>query len=420
MIEYILLIILLVFSFFFSGTETAMTAVSRPLLCEMEKNGNKRAQKVNQLKQNSSQLLGTLLFGNNIVNIAITALSTSLLIEMFGDKYGVLIATFGVSFVVLVFSEILPKTYAINNAISFTLKVAPILSVMTICFAPFVKALNGISTLFMQLFPLRENNQATADEVRAEIRGALLMQTDDAVMSQEKGMLKSVLDLNEVTVEDIMVHRSQLVSLNVNAPLADIFDFVSRSPYSRVPLWRKTPDNIIGILHVKALLKIMNAYYHGKKNIHITDYITKPWFVLNTTSLLDQLHAFKKRREHFALVVDEYGGIEGVVTLEDVLEEIVGDISDENDRPEESILQVTKTEAGGYLLEGTTTIRDINRHFKWNLSDEHAATIAGYLMYETEKIPQVGETFVLNGYSFTVTQKERNRITGIEVIPPAI
>ncbi len=420
MIEYGLLLILLMLSFFFSGTETAMTAVSRPLLCELEKNGNARAKKVNQLKQDSSCLLGTLLFGNNIVNIAITALSTGLLIELFGDKYGVLIATFGVSFVVLVFSEILPKTYAINNATSFTLKVAPILSIMTVCFSPFVKALNWISKMLMRLFPVKENNQTTAEEVKAEIRGALLMPTDDAVMSQEKGMLKSVLDLGEVTVEDIMVHRSQLVSLNITAGLAEIFDFVSRSPYSRLPLWKGTPDNIIGILHAKALLKVMNLYYHGKKNIHIADYITKPWFVLNTTSLLDQLHAFKKRREHFALVVDEYGSIEGVVTLEDVLEEIVGDISDENDRPEESILQVKKTDAGGYLLEGTATIRDINRHFKWNLSDEHAATIAGYLMYETEKIPQVGETFVLNGYSFTVTEKERNRILGVEVVPPTL
>lgn len=420
MTEYIILGFLLILSFFFSGTETAMTAVSKPLLCELEKNGNQRAKRVNQLKQNSAQLLGTLLFGNNIVNIAITALSTSLMIQMFGDKYGVLIATFGVSFVVLVFSEILPKTYAINNATPFSLKVATPLSFMVFCFSPFVKALNWISNMMMKILPASKQSGVTAEEVKAEIRGALLMQTDDTVMSQEKGMLKSVLDLSDVTVEDIMVHRSQLVSLNSNSSMTEIFDFVSRSPFSRIPLWKETPDNIVGILHAKALLKMMNTYYHKRKNIHIMDYTTKPWFVLNTTSLLDQLHAFKKRREHFALVVDEYGAIEGVVTLEDVLEEIVGDISDENDRPEESTLQVEKTEAGGYLLDGTTTIRDINRHLKWELSDDNAATIAGYLMYETEKIPSVGETFVLNGYSFTVTQKERNRITSIEVIPPAI
>ena len=419
MIEYILLGFLLLLSFFFSGTETAVTAVSKPLLMELEKNGNTKAKRVNKLKKNPSGLLGTLLFGNNIVNIAITALATSLMIEMFGDKYGVLIATFGVSFIVLIFSEIMPKTYAMSNALNFSLKVAPILSAMVYCFAPFVKALNSLSKLMMHLLPATEQTHVTADEVKAEIRGALLMQTDDSVMDQEKGMLKSVLELSDVTVEDIMVHRRQLVSLNIAMSLPEVFDFVSRSPYSRIPLWKGTPNNIVGILHSKALLKVMNAYYRGKKSIHLIDYTTKPWFVLNTTSLLDQLHAFKKRREHFALVVDEYGSIEGVVTLEDVLEEIVGDISDENDRPEESVLQAIKTEAGGWQVEGTATIRDINRHFKWELPDENAATIAGYIMYETERIPNVGETFVINGFSFTIIQKERNRIATIEILPPA-
>lgn len=419
MTEYILLGILLLLSFFFSGTETAMTAVSKAQLLELEKNGNPRAKTVNRLKEDSSRLLGTLLFGNNIVNIAITALATSLLIEMFGDKYGVIAATFGVSFVVLVFSEILPKTYAMNNSLSFSLFVAPILAALTFCFSPFVKALNGLSKVMLRLLPSSKQTHITADEVKAEIRGALLLQTDDTVMVQEKGMLKSVLELSDVTVEDIMVHRRQLVSLNIDMSLPEVFDFVSRSPYSRIPLWKGNTNNIVGILHSKALLKVMNAYYRGKKSIHLMDYTSKPFFVLNTTSVLSQLHAFKKRRTHFALVVDEYGSIEGVVTLEDVLEEIVGNISDENDRPEESTLQAVKTEAGGWQVEGSATIRDINRHFKWELSDEHAATIAGYIMYEVERIPNTGETFVINGYSFTITQKERNRIVTIEIIPPA-
>ena len=163
----------------------------------------------------------------------------------------------------------------------------------------------------------------------------------------------------------------------------------------------------------------MNAYYRGKAKVSIADYLTKPWFVLNTTSLLDQLHAFKKRREHFALVVDEYGVIEGLVTLEDILEEIVGDISDENDSPDQSVLQVVKTDAGGYRLDGQTTIRDINRHFRWELSDEHASTLAGYILYEAERIPTEGETFVIDGFSFTIVQKEKNRLAMIDILPPA-
>ncbi len=418
MFEYILIGVLLLLSFYFSGTETAMTAVSMPQLYDLGKKGNWRAQKIMMLKKDSPKLLGTLLFGNNIVNIALTALSTALMIDFFGEKYGVLIATFGVSFVVLLFSEILPKTYAMNNALSFSMTSVPILNFFVVCFSPVVHAFNLLSKVLIKLLPSSEQ-VADAEAVKAEIRGTLLMPTEDNVINQERVMLKSVLDLSDVTVEDIMVHRSHVVSLNASLPVSEIFEFLSRSPYSRIPLWKGEPDNIIGVLHAKALLKMMNAYYRGKAKVSIADYLTKPWFVLNTTSLLDQLHAFKKRREHFALVVDEYGVIEGLVTLEDILEEIVGDISDENDSPDQSVLQVVKTDAGGYRLDGQTTIRDINRHFRWELSDEHASTLAGYILYEAERIPTEGETFVIDGFSFTIVQKEKNRLAMIDILPPA-
>lgn len=418
MFEYVLLGLLLLLSFYFSGTETAMTAVSMPQLYDLGKKGNWRAQKIMMLKKDSPKLLGTLLFGNNVVNIALTALSTALMIEFFGEKYGVLIATFGVSFVVLLFSEILPKTYAMNNALSFSMMSVPLLSFFIVCFSPVVRAFNLLSKVLIKLLPHSEQ-VVDAEAVKAEIRGTLLMPTEDNVINQERVMLKSVLDLSDVTVEDIMVHRSHVVSLNASLPVPEIFEFLSRSPYSRIPLWKGEPDNIIGVLHAKALLKMMNAYYRGKAKVSIADYLTKPWFVLNTTSLLDQLHAFKRRREHFALVVDEYGVIEGLVTLEDILEEIVGDISDENDSPDQSVLQVVKTDAGGYRLDGQTTIRDINRHFRWELSDENASTLAGYILYEAERIPSEGETFVIDGYSFTVVQKEKNRLAIIDILPPA-
>ncbi len=419
MTEYLILLFLLGLSFFFSGTETAVTAVSKPLLHEHAKQGSVRAYRLNLLKNDSARLLGSLLLGNNVVNIAITALSTSMLIEVFGDHYGVLISTFVVSTVVLVFSEILPKTYAINNAFSFAMSAAPFLSVFVTVMTPIVNLLNLLSRQIMKLLPKSDQGKTSADEIKAEIRGALDLQTDDPDICQESGMLKSVLDLGDVTVEDIMIHRSQIISLNADLPLSEIFDFVSRSPFSRIPLWRGKRDNIIGILHSKALLRIMNTYYKGYKNIHIQDYTSKPWFVLNTRSLLDQLHAFKKRREHFALVVDEYGVLEGLVTLEDVLEEIVGDISDENDPPEESTLQIHKTDSGAFRLEGSATIRDINRHFKWELPDDNAATLAGYIMYETERIPTVGQSFVINGFTFTIVEKDKNRLALIDVIPPA-
>lgn len=420
MVSYIILLILLCFSFFFSGTETAVTASSNALLYDQEKQGNKRAQKLNHLKKNPSLLIGTLLFGNNIVNIAITALSTALCIEAFGESYGVLIATFGVSVIVLVFSEILPKTYAMSNANNFALFVTPALSFFVKTLAPFVIALNSVSKVTMKILKIKPPRHASEAEIKAEMRGAISLPEGD-MMNQERYMMKSVLDLSEVMVEDIMVHRSQMVSLNAALSIDEIINFVSRSPFSRIPLWQGKRDNIIGILHSKALLKMMNAYYtSGVKKISLQSYLTKPWFVLNTTSLLDQLHAFKRRHEHFAIVVDEYGALQGVVTLEDVLEEIVGDISDETDSPEQSCLQVTKTESGAYRLDGNATIRDINRHFKWELSDEHASTLAGFIMYEIERIPSVGQSFVIDGFTFTIIGKERNHITLIDVIPPAI
>lgn len=418
MISYLTLLFLLCCSFFFSGTETAVTAVSAPLLHDQEKQGNKRAQQLNRLKSNGDKILSTLLFGNNVVNIATTALSTSLMIEIFGERWGVIMATFVVSVVILIFSEILPKTYALSTPYSFSMRVTPLLVFCTKIFTPFTWALSVISKGIMRLLPRAKQETDSEEQLKAEIRGAIDM-VDDNSLAQEKGMVKSVLDLNEVTVGDIMIHRSHLISLSIATKPREIFDFVSRTPFSRIPLWRGKRDNIVGILHVKAVLKMMNSY-SDTKGVHVLDYCTKPWFVLNTTSLMDQLLAFKKRREHFALVVDEYGDLQGFVTLEDILEEIVGDISDENDTLEQSTLQVTKTTSGAWRVDGGTTIRDINRHFKWELPDEEAATIAGLILYRAERIPTAGQRFVIDGYTLTVVERDRNRLTTIDILPPPV
>ena len=418
MIPYIILFCLLICSFFFSGTETALTAVSTPLLHEQEKQGNKRAALLNKLRSKSDKLLGTLLFGNNIVNIATTALSTSLMINFFGERLGVILSTCVVSVVILVFSEILPKTYALSIPYTFSMAVTPILNICVYLFRPFVIALNAISKLALHFLPRAKQPLDAEEKLKAEIRGTLDLDTGTA-LAQEQSMLKSVLDLDDVTVEDVMQHRSHIVSLNIATPPKDILDFISKSPFSRLPLWRGRRDNIVGILHVKSVLKMMTQTLSGSKKINILDYCTKPWFVLNTTSLMDQLHAFKKRHEHIALVVDEYGDLQGLLTLEDLLEEIVGDISDENDTPDQSVIQPVKTESGAWRVDGTTTIRDLNRHFKWELPDEDASTIAGLVLYLAERIPKPGRSFMLNGFTFTVSGREQNRLTSIDIVPPA-
>ncbi len=416
---WFVLIFLLLASFFFSGTETAVTAVSRPLLHEQSKRGNEWATKLLELKKDPAQVLSTLLFGNNVVNIAFTAISTGLLVEVFGQNYGVIIATFVVSVIVLIFAEILPKTYAVNNTLPMALQSTPILVGLVWLLRPVVNGLNWLSEKSMHLLPKAKPVDDPDEQLKAEIRGALAMQGNN-VLTQEKGMLKSVLDLDEVCVGDIKMHRSKVVSLNVNMPIEEVIQFVMQTPYSRIPVYQGRRDNIVGILHTKSVMKMMPVFYGHKYKLNLMDYCTKPWYVLNTTSLLDQLVAFKKKREHFAIIVDEYGDWEGILTLEDLLEEIVGDISDETDKLEESIFQWERTQSGGYLLDGATTIRDINRHFHWELSDENAATLAGYVMYYLERIPGKGQVFEINDWTFIIHEKKRNQLTKIEVIPPPL
>ena len=416
---WVILLFLLMASFYFSGTETAVTAVSPALLHEQARRGNKWANNLLELKKNSAQILSTLLFGNNIVNIAFTAISTGLMVELFGAHYGVIISTFIVSVIVLIFAEILPKTYAVNNALPMALRSTPVLSGMVWLFRPVVAALNWLSKKAMYLLPKTKITQDPNEQLKAEIRGAIALQ-GGAALHHEKGMLNSVLDLDEVTVGDIKMHRSKVVSLNKNMPIAEVIKFVTQTPYSRIPVYQGRRDNIVGILHTKSVMKMMPLFYGQKNSLDIIDYCTKPWFVLNTTSLLDQLVAFKKKREHFAIIVNEYGDWEGILTLEDLLEEIVGDISDETDKLEESIFRWERTKDGGYLLDGTTTIRDINRHFHWELSDEFAATLAGYVMYYLERIPNKGQVFEIEGWTFIIREKIHNQLTKIEIIPPPL
>lgn len=418
-LSLITLFILLSLSFFFSGSETAVTAASRSILFEKEKQGDKNAQKLNKMKRRSDKLIGTLLLGNNIVNIAITAIATGLLIQLFGE-YGVVIATFGVSFVVLIFSEVLPKTIALQFPVAFALKVASVLYFLVKILSPFVRAINWIGAKTMWLLRIQPHNPNTSEqEIKAEIRGAIDLQTNEQTLSHEKYMLKSVLDLSEIPVCDIMTHRSELVTLNVNTPTEEIVNFISNSPYSRIPIWSGKRDNIIGVLHIKTLLKTLNNCYQKHiTNIDLSQIMIKPWFILESTSLLNQLHAFKVRREHFALVVDEYGSLQGLVTLEDLLEEIVGDIEDETDTSDAG-LKIEHLENGIIRLDGCANIRDVNRHLKWNLPDKNAATLAGLIMYEIERIPEVGQTFEIKGYTFTIIQKERHQITVVDVLPPS-
>ncbi|MCK5295383.1 MAG: HlyC/CorC family transporter [Alphaproteobacteria bacterium] len=416
MIPIIIAIIVLLFlSGFFSGSETALTAASQALMHEKEKENDPRAATVNKLFSKREKLIGSILLGNNLVNILASSLATSMFITMAGEA-GVAYATISMTLLVLVFAEILPKTYAIRHPNRTALAVAPIMQVLVITLSPIIIFLQWIVDKTLNLFGVTSKKETNDDETaKTELRGAINLQHDKEG-KQERAMLKSVLDLADVEVSDIMTHRRNMVMVNADKPVKEIIEDVLSSHYTRLPVWREKRENIIGVLHSRALFNAVQIHKDDLENLDITQHVSKPWFILETTRLLDQLQSFRNRREHFTIVVDEYGAVQGVVTLEDVLEEIVGEIDDEHD---ETVLEVKKQRDGSFLAKGNTTIRDLNRQFEWNIPDENAATIAGFLLHETERIPEEGHVYSFNGFRFTIEKRCRNQIMDIKITPPS-
>lgn len=413
-ISLIVILVLVCLSAFFSGSETALTAVSKPLLHQLEQNGHARAGVVNRLLARKERLIGALLLGNTAVNILAGSILTSALITDYGEV-GVAYATVALTVVILMFSEILPKTYALHNANSMAQAVARPVAVVVALFSPIVQviqlALNGILWLFGAKFISRTD----VDAALAELRGAIEMHTSDEDVKRERAMLRSILDLDDVTVDEVMTHRKSVAMIDASLPAAEIVDAVLESPHTRIPLWRDNHDNVIGVINAKVLLRAVRAHPGDIDSLDVAALASAPWFIPDTSSLLDQLQAFRERREHFALVVDEYGTLMGVVTLEDILEEIVGDISDEHDV---AVIGVRAEPDGSYIVNGHVTLRDLNRELDWRLPDEEASTIAGLVLHESRQIPEVGQTFLFHGFRFEVLRRQRNQLTAIKVTPP--
>ena len=409
----IILLICLVLSFFFSSTETAFTAVSDVRMRALAKEGSRSAKTVLKLRQNPDRFLSVILFGNNVVNITITAICTALCVTFFGRYYGVLIATFGVSFLLLVLCEIIPKSFAIRNPNRIALFGARPLAIFTYILAPILLFLNAlVRSLMKSLGLLRREHFDTS--AKLELKGALEQHTGPDIKSQ-RPMLKSVLELDEVMLDDIMTHRNKMVAFNIDTPLDELKRQIASCPYTRVPMWKDSPDKIVGVLHAKVFFRLLSN--PQTQSLCLEKALMAPWFVLNTTSLLKQLQAFKQRREHFALVIDEYGVLQGLVTLEDVLEEIVGDIVDETDRSTNNGLYAQQQADGSVIADGAYPLRDLNRQFGWNLPDEQASTLAGLLLYETERIPKQDISYSFYGYTFRVLNRQGNQLVSIRITP---
>jgi Mg2+/Co2+ transporter CorB len=411
-----LLAVLLCFvvSAFFSGSETALTASSRARMLAMEKAGDANAALVNRMLTMRERLIGGILIGNNVVNTAAASLTTGVLLTIFGEV-GIIYATIAVSAFVIIFSEILPKTIAINSPDNVALRVARPISFVVAAFGPLTMAIEAFIRWLLRRFGFELGGIRSVLSATEELRGQLdLLHQEGGVAKVERDMLGGLLDLNDLSVADVMVHRTKMRVINADLPPEEIVREVLASPYTRIPLWREKHENIVGILHAKDLLRALDAVDGDANKLKIESIAFEPWFVPDMTSLRDQLRAFLSKKTHFALVVDEYGEVQGLVTLEDILEEIVGDIKDEHDV---AVQGVRVQPDGSVNVEGSVPIGDLNRVMDWELPDEEATTIAGLIIHEAQLIPDAGQAFTFHGFRFQVLRKARNRITSIRITP---
>lgn len=409
--------LLLLISAFFSAAETALTAISRARIYQLVMDGNRRAQAVSRLRREKESLIGAVLLGNNAVTIAASAMATAATIKLVGDGKELLAVTLVMTLVVVVFTEILPKTYAIQNAERVSLALAGILSAFVRVVTPLTFLIQRFGRLLFALFGIdisKTNSMVSTTDI---LRGTIeLHHREGKMIKQDRDMLGSILDLNDIEVCDIMAHRKEVETINADLPAEEIIRQAVSTTHSRIPLWRGEQDNIIGLLHIKTLIRTLNA---RKGELLTSEDIlaicVAPWFIPETTTLRDQLLAFRSKRSHFAFVVDEYGGWKGVVTLEDIIEEIVGDIDDEHSGEDSGIQQVNDT---NFIVRGNVNLRDLNRQLDWKLPDEHASTVAGLLIYEAQTLPAVGESFNVHGFVFTVLESDGVRIMRLRIEAP--
>ena len=401
----------------FSGAETALTATSRARVAAMEKvEGPKRVARVTRLLETRARLIGAMLLGNNVANIGSSALMTSVLVAVLGE-HGVLYATGIMTALLLVFAEVMPKTIAINHPERVSFFFSAPAAVAVAVFGPVLKGVEvivqGILTVFGVSLAERRSILTGAEELKSAVN---LLHQEGNVERVDRDMVGGLLDLGALTVEDVMIHRTQMKAINVDLPSLEVMRQALASPHTRLPLWRDEPENIVGVLHVKELLRALDERGGDGNRLDIADLAFEPWFVPFTTTLRDQLQAFRKRKIHFALVVDEYGGVMGMVTLEDIFEEIVGEITDEHD----VVAQGVRVQPdGGVIVDGSVPIRDRNRVMNWTLPDEEATTIAGLVIHEAQSIPDMGQMFTFHGFRFEVLRKTRNLLSQLRVSPVA-
>ena len=407
---------LIILSAFFSGSETSLTSASKPRMHNLARTGKKNAKIFEELFRNKEMLICTILFANNLVNILASAIATKILIELTNNE-GILYATIIMTLMILIFGELIPKTLALSKADQFALKIAPFMKILVYILYPLTVTLNFVATSILKIFGVNYLNfkkEEVSEKREEELRGAIDLHGEDS-SKDEKNMLKSILDLDDITVGSIMIPRKDIFSLSSNIKYNELITKLNNSPHSRIPIWEKNPENIIGIFHIRKLIEIK---VDEPKTFNIKSLCQKPWFIPESTRLDNQLLEFKRRKEHFSIVVDEYGEFLGIVTLEDIIEEIVGEIDDEHD-----VLKISKGSEDiksisdkSFLVKGNVTIRELNKELNINIPVSNASTVAGLVLYESRTIPTKGQVFSFFDLKFEILSKKNNQITLVKII----
>ena len=406
------IVLLIGLSAFFNMSETALTASSRARMHALEQEGNKKARLVNRLLSAPEKMIGAVLLGNTLVDVMAAALAASLAVSLVGD-IGVAYATAIVTILIVIFAAVLPKTFALAAPDTTALLVSPIMRVIIRLLTPFTMAIEYIVRAILKLTPSTKDDEANILSAHEEIRGAIDLQTKEgAVHKGDANMLGGVLDLRELQVADIMIHRTKMETMSADDAPESIIQQILKSQYTRVPLWKDQPENIVAVLHTKDLLAALGRSGWDPSKLDVMSFAQSPWFVPDTTSLKDQLNQFLKRKAQMALVVDEYGEVQGLITLEDILEEIVGQIADEHDSGD---LHVRLQADGTVNVDGTVAVRDLNRQMDWDLPDDEWTTIAGLVIHEAQTIPEPGQIFTFHGYRFEILRKSRNKISALRI-----
>ena len=382
----------------------------------LARTGKKNAKIFEELFKNKEMLICTILFANNLVNILASAIATKILIELTNNE-GILYATIIMTLMILIFGELIPKTLALSKADQFALKIAPFMKVLVYILYPLTVTLNFVATSILKIFGVNYLNfkkEEVSEKREEELRGAIDLHGEDS-SKDEKNMLKSILDLDDITVGSIMIPRKDIFSLPSNIKYNELITKLNNSPHSRIPIWEKNPENIIGIFHIRKLIEIK---VDEPKTFNIKSLCQKPWFIPESTRLDNQLLEFKRRKEHFSIVVDEYGEFLGIVTLEDIIEEIVGEIDDEHD-----VLKISKgsediksISSKSYLVKGNVTIRELNKELNINIPVSNTSTVAGLVLYESRTIPKKGQIFSFFDLKFEILSKKNNQITLVKII----